>query len=79
MFGKATLQIPGSGDIGPSEYRGLSDELAMAIGRRAATTLSEHDGFVVVTLSDKQIRVIGNDTIRNELIIGRLPFRTEIG
>lgn len=52
MYGKATLDIPASGVIGPSRTEGLSDELAMTIGRTAARTLSEPDGFVTVTLEN---------------------------
>ncbi len=54
MFGNATIDIPGNGVIGPSFMDGLSDDLAMAIGRLAARTLSEHDGPVIVSLEDGQ-------------------------
>lgn len=55
MFGKAALDIPASGNIGPSRTEGLSDELAMCIGRMMAKTLSEHDGPVVVSLGNGQV------------------------
>lgn len=72
MFGKATLDIPASGVIGPSHTDGLSDELAMTIGRAAAWTLSEQDGFVIVTLGSGKTKVIGQDEAHGSLIIGRL-------
>lgn len=59
MFGQATLEIPRSGDIGPSRTDGLSDQLAMTIGRTAAWTLSEQDGYVTVTLESGSVRLIG--------------------
>lgn len=72
MFGKATLDIPKVGDIGPTHMDGLSDALAMTMGRAAAWTLSEQDGFVTVTLESGSVRVIGHDTCRHKLTIGRL-------
>ncbi len=72
MFGKATLSIPQSGYIGPSHTEGLSDTLAMTIGLTAARTLSEPDGFVIVTLENGEEKVIGNDTLLDVLTIGRL-------
>lgn len=72
MFGQASLSIPQVGHIGPSRTEGLSDELALILGRTAAMTLSEQDGFVVVTLSDGQVKAIGFDTARGEVTIGRL-------
>lgn len=70
MFGQATLEIPASGTIGRSFHDGLSDELALIMGRMAARTLQ--DGFVVITLSDGKQKVIGHDVIGNILAIGRL-------
>ncbi len=58
MFGKAILYIPASENIGPSQTRGLSDELAITTGRLAALTLSEHDKPVVVMLSDGTVELI---------------------
>ena len=75
MFGNATLDIPQSGSIGPSHTEGLSDELAMVFGRTAARSLSEQDGFVIVTLSDGTEQTIGNDTFSGELVLGRLTYR----
>ena len=72
MYGKATLEIPGSGNIGPSRTEGLSDTLAMVMGLTAAWSLSEDDGRVVITLSDGETRIISPDTLHNELSIGRL-------
>ena len=72
MFGKATLEIPASGSIGPSRTCGLSDKLAMTMGRIAARTLSEQDGFVTVTLESGSVRVIGHDTLLGKVTIGRL-------
>lgn len=71
MFGQATIDIPASGTIGRSVTDGLSDELAMVLGLTAANTLSEQDGFVVVTLSDGTKRVIGYDTVKGTMVIGR--------
>lgn len=78
MFGTATLEIPQVGDIRPSRTGGLSDRLAMVMGRVAALTLSEQDGFVIVTLADGTARTIGRDTVTGELIIGPLGERTVI-
>lgn len=72
MFGQATLEIPRSGAIGPSRTDGLSDHLAMTMGRAAAWTLSEQDGFIIVTLESGSVRVIGHDTLHGRLTIGRL-------
>jgi hypothetical protein len=58
MFGKAILEIPQSGDIRPSRTEGLSDALAMRMGRIAAETLSEHDGPVVVWLEDGRVKYL---------------------
>lgn len=74
MFGQATLEIPRSGNIGPSRTDGLSDEMAMLLGRAAARTLLEQDGLVVVTLSDGTLKTIGYDTLMDKMIIGRLTF-----
>lgn len=72
MFGKATIQIPQSGHIGRSVTRGLSDELALSIGRTAARTLEISDGFVIVTKESGDIMVIGNDPDNNDVVIGHL-------
>lgn len=82
MFDKATLEVPASGNIGPSTTKGLSDEMAMGYGMLFARTLSDHDGFVKVTLESGSVRVIGHDTLRDKVTIGRLhpnykpPYRT---
>lgn len=71
MFGKATLEIPRS-DNGTLKVCGLSDELAMCYGRVIGRTLSEQDGYVVVTLESGLVKVIGYDTLFDRLTIGRL-------
>jgi hypothetical protein len=72
MYGTATLEIPQAGDIRPSRTEGLSDRMAMVMGRIAALTLSEQDSFVIVTLADGTARTIGHDTVKGELTFGRL-------
>lgn len=72
MFGQATLYLPTTSTIGPSKYSGLSDAMAMSFGRTAARTLSEEDGFVLVTLENGSEIVIGHDTLNGVLTIGRL-------
>lgn len=52
MYGKAKLEIPPIGTIGPSHTEGLSDQLAMIMGRTAAWTLSDENPLVKVTLED---------------------------
>lgn len=76
MFGIATLEIPGSGNIGPSCYPGLSDHYALVLGRFAARTLSDEDGCVKITYSDGSVKLIGHDTADDVLVMGRLtrPF-----
>lgn len=60
MFGKATLEIPQDGPIGPSKFDELSDELALSYGRLAAATLSDdNDGLVKVTLKSGRVHFIG--------------------
>jgi len=59
MYGKASIRIPSSGNIRLSYCDGLSDRLAMTIGRRAAETLSDDDGFVTVVLESGRVVVIG--------------------
>ena len=75
MFGNATLDIPQSGSIEPSHTEGLSDELAIVIGQTAARSLSEQDGFVVITLSDGTELTIENGTFSSKLICGRLAYK----
>lgn len=70
MFGNATIEIPASGHIGPSQTDGLSDELAIAIGRLAARTLSEPDTFVTVTLENGTVTIIGHNDVDNTVVIG---------
>ncbi len=75
MFGQATLEIPARGTIGRSFHDGLSDELAMSIGRTAARTLSEQDGHVIIRLSDGDTKLIGYDTVLHKLVFGRVRDR----
>ena len=70
MYGKATLDIPAVGNIGRSRTDGLSDQLAMILGRTAAWTLSEQDGYVTVTLESGAVKVIGHDTVKGKLTFG---------
>jgi len=72
---KAALYIPACGPISASKWEGLSDDMAMVFGRRAAHTLSERDGYVRVTLSDGTEKVIGLDTLSGCLRIGTLRYR----
>jgi len=83
MIGKAKLDIPRVGTIGPSQLSGISDTMAMSFGRLAAMTLSEQDGHVLVTLQSGSVRVIGYCTATDTVVIGRLhpnhepPYRTQ--
>jgi hypothetical protein len=70
MFGNATVEIPGNGVIGPSKTDGLSDRVAVSIGRIAAITLSEPNTFVTITLECKAVIIIGHDENTGSLIIG---------
>lgn len=70
MFGNATVNIPDDGIIGPSLTDGLSDELAIAIGRLAARTLSEPDAFITVTLENGTVTIIGHNDVNNTIVIG---------
>ncbi len=72
MFGHATITIPKCGPCPESTHEGLSDEEAMSVGRAAARTLSDDDGFVVVVLESGLRRLIGYDTANNAVIIGHL-------
>ena len=72
MFGNATLDIPRSGVIGPTSYPGLSDKMALVLGRFAARTLLEEDGYVKITYSDGGVKLIGYDTANDVLVMGRL-------
>ena len=74
MYGTATLEIPKTGTIGPSRTEGLSDEMAMSYGTLFARTLSEPDEFAIVTLSDGHEKIIGYDTLTDEITIGRLTW-----
>lgn len=77
MYGQATLEIPRSGNIGPSHTDGLSDELAVIMGHIAATTLLDDDEHVVVTLSDGTKKVLAYNTLEHRVVIGRLERHCE--
>jgi hypothetical protein len=73
MFGKATLEIPESRNTVCSVTTGLSDRLAMAMGRLAAWTLpDEEQGYVIVTLESGKVKLIGRDAVHNVLVFGKL-------
>lgn len=69
MFGHATLYIPENDDIGPTYDTGLSDELAMTIGRTVAWTLSDGEE-VIVTLESGEKVIIGRNTSTGVLKVG---------
>lgn len=70
---QAILYIPRSGDIGPTQHGGLSDDMALAMGRTMAYTLSEEcQEYVIVTLSDGSIRTFAVDWLSDELRCGRV-------
>jgi len=71
MYGKATLTVPWSENVPEVFVGGLSDEMAMQYGKMFARTLSEEDGFVTVTLSSGDVKVIGYDSLMDRLTIGR--------
>ena len=75
MFGKARLEIPRVGNIGPTQIDGISDVLAMSFGRLHARTLSEQDGYIHVTLQSGEVKVIGYDTTQDKVVIGHLTGR----
>jgi len=77
IYGHATITIPQCGPCPESTHEKLSDELAMTFARRAARTLSEHDGFVTVVLESGATRVIGHDTLNGAVIIGHLTKQRE--
>lgn len=58
MFGTATLYLPRIGDIGPLKTEGLSDALALTLGRTAVCTLLDHNECVVVRLESGKVRVL---------------------
>lgn len=70
----ATITIPKCGPFPESTHDGLSDELAMSFGRRAAKTLSDDDGFVTVRLSTGKHLVIGHADDNGNMVIGRVQF-----
>jgi len=71
-MGRATITIPATDNCPEAHETNLSDQMAMSYGTLFARTLSEQDGFVTVTLTSGSIRLIGHDTVRNRITIGRL-------
>lgn len=69
MFGNATVSIPTNGVTGPSETSGLSDELAIIIGRIAAMTLP--DAFITILLEGGILVIIGCDELTGNVVIRR--------
>lgn len=69
MFGSATIDIPGNGVIGPTHVEGLSDQLAVCMGRIAAMTLP--DAFITAILESGILIVIGCDEFTGEIVIRR--------
>lgn len=74
MYGNATLEIP-SDNTPEVCIEGLSDQLAMSYGMIFAHTLSDEHQYIVVTLSDGKVKVIGCDTLTGDIHIGRLVGR----
>lgn len=68
----ATITIPKSGPCPKTTHDGLSDELAMSFGRRAAGTLSDDDGLVTIRLSTGELLVIGHSADSGNITIGRV-------
>lgn len=71
MFGKATLELPATHDSDRYETDGLSDRLALSLGRIAATTLSDKESRITVTLEDGTVLLIGLDRVSGKVVIGR--------
>lgn len=68
MFGKATLELPRTHELGPYETDGLSDALALSFGRIAAMTLSDKESSIKVTLENGTVLLIGIDRVT------RIPY-----
>lgn len=76
MLGQARLHIPASDNIMETEFFGLSDELAITMGRTAAMTLSDDTHTpVTVRLGNGLVLLIGYDLITERIVIGRDGFR----
>lgn len=56
---KATLYIPESGVFEEALYRDLPDQDAVICGRTAGYSLSDVEGYAIVTLSDGSMRRFG--------------------
>lgn len=74
MYGKATLEIPGSETlrIPSATFNNLPDDVARKAGQIAACTLSEEDGHIILTLSDGTVETMYYDTVQNKVVIGHL-------
>ena len=80
MVGKATIHIPASNNIGETTVVGLSDDVAIGIGRIAAMTLSDDNHIpVTVTLENGLVLLIGYDLITDRIVIGRDGYREYAG
>jgi len=72
MGNQATVEVPQSGSIGPFVQTDLLDDVAISYGRLMAQTLSEQDGYVLVTLSDGRVYAFGLDTITGRVTTGQV-------
>ncbi len=71
VMGRATISVPKTDNGSEIFCEGLSDHIALSYGRLFASTLSDDDGFVTVTLTSGSVRVIGCSA-DGKLHIGRL-------
>lgn len=62
---QATITIPKSGPFPETTHDGLSDDLALSLGRQAAHTLS--DGEVVIVLTTGEVLTIGREEATGHL------------
>jgi hypothetical protein len=61
MTTHATITIPKCGPFPQTTHDGLSDDIALSLGRQAAHTLSDGDEVVVLLTSGEEI-VIGRES-----------------
>jgi len=71
-MGRATICVPKTDNAAEIFCEGLSDHIALSYGRLFATSLSDEDGFVTVTLTSGSVRVIGLDAATGQITMGRL-------
>lgn len=69
---QATLDIPADGQLLATRHTGLFDADAIRYGLSFARTLTESDGYVVVTLSDGTVKAFGYDTILGVVTVGTI-------